>query len=54
MREEGGDEFTEAEARLHRTVGLGKDIELDLINFTESLPLLLQYGCNIAYLTLLF
>ena len=44
MREEGGNEFSETEARLHRTVGLGKDTAFDFINFTEFLLLFLLYG----------
>ena len=46
MKEEGGNEFSEAEARLHRTVGLGKDTAFDFINFTEFLLLFLLYGCE--------
>lgn len=50
MGGEGGDE---PEIRLYRTVGHGKDVGLDFINFIESLPLFLQLGYNIVYITLL-
>lgn len=46
MKEEGGNEFSEVEARLYRTVDLGKVTAFDFINFTEFLLLFLLYGCK--------
>lgn len=44
MKEEGGNEYSEAEARFHRTVGLGKDTAFDFINLTEFLLFFALYG----------
>lgn len=44
MKEEGGNEFSEAEAGLHRTVGLAKDTAFDFSNFTAFLILFLLHG----------